>query len=125
MKTTRLLFLLSVVALMTACAARGTPPTDELAVARSAIGYAEESSARDSAPEELADAQRKLSLAREAVEARNYEVARQLAVEAEAAARLADLKARNASTRRTVNEIEASIEALRSELAQMQRGGSS
>ncbi|MCC5866793.1 MAG: DUF4398 domain-containing protein [Wenzhouxiangella sp.] len=122
MRSMRLMTLLVAAVMLTACATRGTPPTEELAVARSAIGYAEESSARDSAPEQLEEARNKLALARQAVDVRNYEVARQLAVEAEAAARLADLKARNASTRRTVNEIEATIEALRDELAELQRG---
>lgn len=125
MKTARLIILMSVAVLLTACATRPAPPTDELAVARSAIGYAVESSARDSAPEELALARSKLELAEQAMGTRNYEVAQQLALEAEAAARLADFKARNTATRRTVNELEASIQALREELARLQGGASS
>ncbi len=125
MRSTRFILLLTAAALTAACATRPPAPTEELAVARSAIGYAVESSARDSAPEDLAEARRKLERAEQAMGTRNHEVARQLALEAEAAARLADFKARNASTRRTVSELEASIQALREELDRLQGGSSS
>lgn len=124
MRIVQLVCLVSGALLLAACATKPAPPTDELAVARSAIDYAVESSARDSAPEELAQARSKLNLAEQAMDSRNYAVAQQLAVEAEAAARLADFKARNSATRRTVNELESSIQALRDELARLQGGAS-
>jgi septal ring factor EnvC (AmiA/AmiB activator) len=88
-----------------------------MAVARNAIDYAVEMGARDHAPEELEQARAHLAEAERAIEADQNEVARQLAMEAEKIARLADLKARSARSSRQVQELEDTVEALRAEIA--------
>jgi len=109
---------------LAACASNPPVPTDQLAVARSAIEYAVEMGARDHAPGELEQARRHLDEAEQAIEQDENEIARQLALEAEKIARLADLKSRAARSRRQVEELENTVEALREQIAG-QPGGSS
>jgi len=110
------LWILALVALLAACASRPPVPTDQMAVARSAIDYAVEMGARDHAPQELEQARAHLAEAERAIELDQNEVARQLAMEAEKIARLADLKARSARSSRQVQELEDTVEALRAEI---------
>ncbi len=110
--------------LMVACASQPPVPTDQMAVARNAIEYAVEMGAREHASHELQQARDHLAEAEKAIEKDQNEVARQLALEAEKMARLADLKARSARSRSQVEALEATVEALREELANEQGGGS-
>lgn len=110
--------------LLIACASKPPVPTEQLAVARSAIEYAVEMGARENAPNELQQARDHLAEAEEAVEQDENEIARQLAVEAEKLARLADLKSRAARNRHQVEELENTVEALREEIAGGQGGSS-
>jgi hypothetical protein len=109
-------WIIALVALLAACASRPPVPTDQMAVARSAIDYAVEMGARDHAPQELEQARAHLAEAERAIELDQNEVARQLAMEAEKIARLADLKARSARSSRQVQELEDTVEALRAEI---------
>ncbi|MDZ7790424.1 MAG: DUF4398 domain-containing protein [Xanthomonadales bacterium] len=117
--------LVGVLALvLTACASQPPVPTDQLAVARNAIEYAVEMGARDHAPGDLQQARDHLAEAERAVEQGENEIARQLALEAEKIARLADRKARSARSRRQVEQLEDTVEALREEIARAQGGSS-
>lgn len=117
--------LLALLALLLgACASQPPVPDDQLAVARNAIDYAVEMGARDSAPQELQQARDHLAEAERAVEQNENGIARQLALEAEKMARLADRKARSDRSRRQVQELEETVEALREEIARAQGGSS-
>ncbi len=109
--------------LLAGCASQPPVPTDQMAVARNAIDYAVEMGARDHAPAELEQARKHLAEAERAVEQKENEIARQLAVESEKMARLADLKSRTARSQRQVQELENTVEALREEIGG--EGGSS
>lgn len=117
------LILPALVLLLAACATSPPVPTDQLAVARNAIEYAVEMGAREHAPGELQQARDHLAEAERAVGQDENEIARQLAMEAEKIARLADLKSRSARSERQVRELETTVEALREEIAGG-RGGS-
>lgn len=112
------------VLLLTACASQPPVPNDQLAVARNAIEYAVEMGARDHAADELQQARNHLAEAEKAVEQDENEIARQLALEAEKIARLADRKARTARSRRQVEQLEDTVEALREEIARAEGGSS-
>lgn len=109
---------------LSACASQPPVPTDQLAVARNAIDYAVEMGARDHAPGDLQQARDHLAEAERAVEQDENEIARQLALEAEKMARLADRKARTARSRRQVEQLEDTVDALREEIARAQGGSS-
>lgn len=114
----------AVLLLVAGCASQPPVPSDQMAVARNAIDYAVEMGARDHAPDDLEQARKHLAEAERAIEQKENEIARQLAVEAEKMARLADLKSRTARSQRQVQELENTVEALREELAGEQGGSS-
>ncbi len=116
--------LVALAVMLAGCATRQPVPTDQLAVAQNTIEYAVEMGAREHAPDELRQARDHMAEAQRAVEQEQNEIARQLALEAEKMARLADLKSRAARSRRQVEQLEDTVEALRQEIAG-QQGGSS
>lgn len=116
--------VLAAALLLVACASRPPVPDEQLAVASNAIDYAVEMGARETAAQELRQARNQLAEAERAVEQDENEIARQLALEAEKMARLADRKARTAKSRRQVEQLEDTVEALRQEIAR-NPGGSS
>jgi len=115
-KTTTTGSMLALVLFLAACASTPPVPTDQMAVARNAIDYAVEMGAREHAPAELEQARAHLAEAERAIEQNQNEIARQLAMEAEKIARLADLKARSARSSRQVRELENTVEALREQI---------
>lgn len=116
-KLSRGLILALGLLLLAACANKPPVPEDQLAVARNAIEYAVDMGARDAAPAELDKARRHLAEAEKAVSVGQHEVARQLALEAEKLARLADLRARSVHSERQVRELEKTVDALREEIS--------
>src|SRR5690625_7364874 len=86
--------------LLAACASKRPVPEDQLAVARNASDYAVDMGARDSAPRELEQAGKHLAEAERGVEQGGNGSARQLALESEKIARLADLRARRGDSER-------------------------
>lgn len=99
------------------CATSGTPPTEQMAFARSAVNDAVSAGGAEYAPVELQSAQDKLDKANAAVADRKYDDARRYAEAAEADARLAAVTARSAKAQRAVGEVESGIRALREEIA--------
>jgi hypothetical protein len=96
------------------------PPTEQMAVARSAVNSAVSADATEFAPVEMRAAQDKLGGAEKAMVAEEYLTARNLAEEAEVDARLAERKARAAKVQGAVENAQEGIRVLREE---MQRGG--
>lgn len=92
------------------------PPTEQMAVSRTAVQNAQRAGATEHAPVELRDAQSKLSAATSAMARDDNERARRLAEQAAADARLAELKAETAKAQAAVAELQQGILLLRREL---------
>jgi hypothetical protein len=104
----------------TACS-DGPPPRDELAAARATIDSAMVSGAVDDAPLELRNAQDKLDRAYAAVAAKDYQIARRYAREAQADARLAMAKEQSVKSQRAAQQIDQSVRALDEEMSRQTR----
>lgn len=110
-------YTLIAIPLLAACATGPTAPTEELAVARSALSSAEDAGAREYAELELSRAREKLEQAERARQNENYSEALQLAEQAEIDARYAAFRARSQRANNAVEELEQGIAELRSEVA--------
>jgi hypothetical protein len=106
---------IAVVALAVGGCAGTPPPTAELAVANTRIEEAERNGGVQYAPVELSEARSKLGRAQAAVREGKNEDARRLAGEAEADARLADVKARAATHAKAADAIQQDVQVLRRE----------
>ena len=115
--------------LIAAAACTSTPPVpnEQLAVAKSALGNAEDAGAREHAALELRRARQKLDGAEAARQAENYQEALYLAEQAEIDARYAAFHARSERASDAVEELERGIAQLRAEVARsledLNRGG--
>ena len=90
-------------------------PNEQLAVAEAAVQRASTSSTSANAAAELKIATNKLASARQAVASKDYELARQLAEQAEVDAEVADLRAQAARSRLAAQESEDALRVLREE----------
>lgn len=116
----QLRLLCSVAALlgMAACASsQKTPAVADVAVSRSAVESATSAGAAELAPDELQAAREKLMRANQALAAKDYRNAQDLATQASADARLAQSKANSAKASNAANELQESIRVLREELS--------
>lgn len=95
----------------------GPAPTEAMAVANAAMSDAAGAGASQYAATDYRNAQRKLDRAHDALAARDYQAARNLAEEAAADAKLAAARARSAKAERAAAEVQAGIRALRDEIA--------
>jgi len=102
-------------ALLSGCST--TPiPTDQMAVSTAAVASAVSAGGSELAPGEMKTARDKLDLAQVAMTAKDYDRARMLAMEVEADARLAEVRARSTKTRRAAAELEEASRVLREEM---------
>ena len=92
------------------------PPTAELAVGRAAVERATGTAAAD-APIEMAAARDKITRADAAYADENYALAKQLAVEADADATLAEAQSRSVRSDHALTEVNEGIRMLREEMA--------
>lgn len=107
----------SVVLTLAACASsQKAPATAEVAVSKNAVENAVSAGAPDLAPEEINTARTKMMQANQALAARNYTLARQLATEAQADARLAQSKANSAKATAAANALQEDLRVLREEV---------
>jgi hypothetical protein len=113
--------LLSLTLLGIAGCATTPPPSEQMAVARTAVADAVSAGAADYASVDLRSAQDELDRANTAMGARDYDRAQRLAESAEADANLAATRARSAKAQRAVAEVKESIRVLREELARASR----
>lgn len=95
--------------LMTGAAIARDKPDAQLAVARAALEEAQRSYAAQYAPVEYDAARSKLETAEQANEKRDYDHARRLAVEAEADAKLADVRARTAVAQQGLAQVQLGL----------------
>ena len=99
---------------LAACAS-APAPREQMAVGRAAVERVSGPAGAD-APAEVASARDKIARANRAMAAKDYATARRLAEEAEADAALADAKSRANHSDGMLDELRASIRALRAEM---------
>ena len=92
------------------------PPTEQMAVSKSAIANAVSAGGAEYAPVEMRGAQEKMNRADHAMNKKDYEDARMLAVEAQADARLAEKKAESAKAQKAASVTKDDIRVLREEI---------
>ena len=117
--TPRLLNILGVAAVLSlaACASsQKAPATADVAVSRNAVDNAVSAGAADLAPAEINMARSKMMRANEALSAKDYVLASQLATEAQADAKLAQSKAGSAKANAAANALDADLRVLREEV---------
>jgi hypothetical protein len=101
---------------LAACASDKTPATADVAVSRAAVANATTAGAADLAPAEMQSAREKLMRANQALAAKDYKTAQDLATQASADAQLAQSKANSAKATAAADELQQSIRVLRDEL---------
>jgi Domain of unknown function (DUF4398) len=99
-----------------ACASNKTPATADVAVSRAAVANATSAGAADLAPEEMKSAREKMMRANQALAAKDYKLAQDLAAQAQADAQLAQSKANSAKATTAADELQQSIRVLRDEV---------
>jgi Domain of unknown function (DUF4398) len=91
-------------------------PTEQMAVSNAAVSNAQSAGAIDAAPFELALANDKLAKANIAISNRQYETARELALEAQLDARLAQIKSGSVKAQKAASELQEASRALSDEM---------
>ena len=92
------------------------PPTEQMAVSRSAIANAVSAGGTEYAPVEMRSAQEKMDRANRAMQKEEFQDARRLAEAAQADARLAEKKAESAKAQKAASVTQDDIRVLREEM---------
>ena len=92
------------------------PPTEQMAVSKSAIANAVSAGGSEYASVEMGAAQDKMDRANRAMDKEDYENARRLAEEAQVDARLAEKKAQSAKAQKAASVTQDDIRVLREEM---------
>jgi hypothetical protein len=106
---------LVVVILISGCASV-PPPIEQMAVSRAALNNANSAGANEFAPVQLKSAMDKMQGAEQAMTAEHYQLANQLAEEAEVDAKLAGLTARSVKAQKAAEAIQEDSRVLRNEI---------
>lgn len=112
----RMLGAMSFAAVFVAGCASIPPPTEQMAVSKSAIANAVSAGGSEYASAEMRSAQDKMDRAKRAMDKEDYESARRLAEEAQADARLAEKLAHSAKARQAANVTREDSRVLREEI---------
>ncbi len=107
---------IAAVILVAGCASAPPPPIEQMAVSRAALGNASGAGANELAPVQFKSALDKMQSAEEAMTAKNYPLAKQLAEEAEVDAKLAGLTARSVKAQKAAEAIQEDSRVLRNEI---------
>jgi ABC-type uncharacterized transport system substrate-binding protein len=102
---------------LAACASsEKTPATAAVAVSHNAVDNAVSAGAPELAPEEITAARAKMMRANQALAAKDYKLARELAVQAQADAKLAQAKASSAKANAAADALNQDLRVLRQEV---------
>ena len=101
---------------MVGCSSMKTPATADVAVSKAAVDSAASAGGAQYAPLEMRSAREKLDKAKKAMADKEYELAADLAKQAEADAKLAQSKAGSAKAKVAADAIQDDIRVLREEL---------
>ncbi|MGI4717675.1 MAG: DUF4398 domain-containing protein [Janthinobacterium lividum] len=105
------------VLMLAACASpQKAPATADVAVSRNAVENAVSAGAAELAPQEINAARDKMMRANQALAARDYKLARELAIQAQADAKLAQSKANSTKATAAANALEEDLRVLRQEV---------
>ncbi|MRV72237.1 DUF4398 domain-containing protein [Duganella sp. FT92W] len=104
------------VVLLAGCASQKAPATADVAVSRAAVESAVSAGGADAAPAEMMSARAKVQEANQALAAKDYSRARDLAMQAQADAKLAQSKAGSAKATAAADALQENIRVLREEL---------
>ncbi|MES2365309.1 MAG: DUF4398 domain-containing protein [Pseudomonadota bacterium] len=104
------------IAIFVAGCASVPPPTEQMAVSKAAVARASNTDTNEFAPLELQSAKDKLARAERAMAQENYQLAKQLAEEAQVDAKLAEAKSQSAKTQKAARDSQESIRVLREEI---------
>jgi hypothetical protein len=107
----------AIVVALSACAStRKAPAVADVAVSKNAVENAVSAGAAELAPVEINLARDKMMRANAALAAKDYALARDLATQAQADAKLAQSKANSAKAQATAAQLAADVQALRDEV---------
>ena len=109
------------VLLAVGCSSLKTPATADVAVSKAAVENAGDAGGAEFAPVEMSAARTKLALANQAMAAKDYKTARDLASQAQADAKLAQAKANSAKAQTIANTLQEDIRVMREELDRANR----
>jgi hypothetical protein len=112
----RLGCLAALLALAACASEQKAPATAAVAVSRNAVDNAVSAGAPELAPDDLSAARAKMMRANQALAAKDYKLARQLAVEAQADAKLAQSKASSAKATAAADALNEDLRVLRQEV---------
>ena len=107
---------LAVAMLATGCSSMKAPATTDVAVSEAAVGNASSAGGAEFAPVEMRSAREKIALANQAMVAKDYKRADDLANQAQVDAKLAQSKADSAKAQLEANALQEDIRVLREEL---------
>jgi galactokinase len=107
----------ALVVMLAACASsQKAPATADVAVSKNAVENAVSAGAADLAPEEINAARAKMMQANQALAAKDYKLARELATQAQADAKLAQSKANSTKATTAANALQDDLRVLREEV---------
>lgn len=101
---------------ITACSSMKTPATASVAVSKAAVDSAAGAGGAEFAPVEMSTARSKMAMANKAMAAKDYKLANDLAMQAQADAKLAQGKADSAKAKAAADALQDDIRVLREEL---------
>ena len=111
---------LAAVVLMAGCASTSAP-TEQMAVSRSAVSNAMSAGGNQYAPLQFRSASEKLEAAERAMAAKDYELALQLAEQAEVDAKLSAEMARSAKSQKAADAVQDDVRVLRDEIERLSK----
>jgi len=113
---TGMLIAAAVLSLSACTSPQKAPATADVAVSRNAVENAVSAGAADLAPVEINLAREKMMRANQALAAKDYALARDLATQAQADAKLAQSKSNSAKAMAAANALDADLRVLREEV---------
>jgi Skp family chaperone for outer membrane proteins len=113
---TKVLCAAAVLTLAACASSQKAPATADVAVSKNAVENAVSAGAADLAPEEINAARAKMMRANQALAAKDYALARDLATQAQADAKLAQSKANSAKATTAANALQEDLRVLREEV---------
>ena len=105
-----------VIVASTGCSSLKEPAATSIAVSQNAVSNASQAGGAEFAPVEMNAARHNLALSREAMTAKDYKLANELATQAQADAKLATGKASSSKAQLAANALQDDIRVLREEL---------
>jgi len=111
-----LVLMVGALSCLSACNSAYTPATAQIAVSSAAVSNADGAGGQQYAPSDMNAAQDKLTRARKAMNDKDYQLADNLATQAQADAKLAQSKADSAKAKLAADALEEDIRVLREEL---------